>query len=282
VEVTWDRSPEGDVSKYFVLWGYAPGPDYPWEEGTLAPFPFPTRLTLEPVNTDQAVFLCVQAENTSSLRSPCSPEMRVCGPAVTATASPWLPGLQVRRQDRDVVLDWKHVVHDVWGRPKADVARYEIFRDIDPAAINVEGSVPVQTVDCNPSCPDDISWADTAAVGDGNDLVFYAAPAFDAVDETSGVSHDLPLTVQNLAVVPSGPTSDLTWDAVTHDLRGGRARIERYDIYGSDTEADVERVNLRGSPHYLASVPGDQTSASVDAYAHYTVVAVDEKGAWSP
>ena len=32
----------------------------------------------------------------------------------------------------------------------------------------------------------------------------------------------------------------------------------------------------------MTALGGDQNSATVDAYAHYAVVAVDEKGAWSP
>jgi len=288
INVTWTSRPPGEEPTYYnVHYGPAPRPAgedpalfYPY--GKSLPHPIPGT-QIQPVRTQAATFLCVDTTSICEITGPCSPELRVGGPDPTGTLSPWLPGLRVRRDDRDlrdVVLDWPNVVHDVWGGPKDDIVRYEIYRDTD--AITMVLGAPTDIIDCGVGCPPDLSWTDTGAAALGGDrLVFYATPAVDSGDETSGFSHDLPRPVSDWTPSPGL----LTWEEAVLDLRAARTPIGKYLIFGSDVAAEVERAGLRTrlpQPPGYWEVPGDTIEASVDAYDFYLVVAVDIHGVWSP
>ena len=172
-------------------YGWRPGPPFPWARGPVPNF-FPSTF-LQPVRTDRATFLRVAATSLSDLVSGYSEQVRACGvtPGPDAATPPFLPLLRVVRSIDDVVLEWEHVEHDVWGNPKGDVAHYRVLRNpapdfhLDLAAFEDQVACP---------CAGLQSWTDTgaAALTGTRHVSFYLTPAVDAADEASGASRDLP------------------------------------------------------------------------------------------
>ncbi len=271
--LSWDVSPEGDLSQYTIFWGTESG--VYTEQATVG---LVTSFTMRDLVEGQVYHAAMTATNTSNLTSSPSNEVSdfpLLAPGLHPPA--FIDDLVVEAIDDDIRLTWSEVGVDVFGKPKT-VLKYEIYRAISPGFENETLGAPI--AECPSPCSGHL---DLDAMLDGNSYR-YRVRAVDAEGTAGGLGAELPTWTTLLlgwAEMPLGEIV-LSWSPVTTRLDGEPVALQHYEIYADDlpfTRADIRD----GLIPILATEAGTSLQiapAGNDRY--YSVLALDTLGNRSP